>query len=184
VVDRPHEIAWTGTTMGIKAVHVFRFQASDGGTLAHSEESWEGLLARLLKGYSRKTEARAPSRDGVSGLRGVTLTVRFLCELVMLAALAYWGFTVADGIGAWVLGLGAPLVAAVVWAAWVAPKARWPVPIPTRVVIELVLFGGAVGALAVAGQPVLAVVLGVAAIVSSLLNASQERQATDRPPSP
>jgi hypothetical protein len=41
--------------MGIKAVHVFRFQASDGGTLARSEESWEGLLASVLKGYSRKT---------------------------------------------------------------------------------------------------------------------------------
>jgi Protein of unknown function (DUF2568) len=53
------------------------------------------------------------------------------------------------------------LLAAVVWGAWVAPEARWPVPIPTRVVIELVLFGGAVGALVVAGQPVLAVVLGV-----------------------
>ena len=24
VVDRPNEIAWTGTTMGIKAIHVFR----------------------------------------------------------------------------------------------------------------------------------------------------------------
>jgi hypothetical protein len=55
VVDPPHEIAWTGTTMLIKAVHVFRFQASDGGTLARSEESWEGLLASLLKGYSRRT---------------------------------------------------------------------------------------------------------------------------------
>jgi len=55
VVDPPHEIAWTGTTMGIKAVHVFRFQASDGGTLARSEESWQGMLASLLKGYSRKT---------------------------------------------------------------------------------------------------------------------------------
>jgi hypothetical protein len=120
----------------------------------------------------------------VSGLRGVTLTVRFLCELAMLAALAYWGFIVGDGIGAWVLGVGAPLVAAVVWGAWVAPKARWPVPIPVRVVIELVLFGVAVGALAVAGQPVLAVVLGVAALVTSLLNASQERQASDRPPDP
>jgi hypothetical protein len=120
----------------------------------------------------------------VSGLRGVTLTVRFLCELAMLAAFAYWGFTVSDGIGAWVLGVGAPLLAAVVWGAWVAPKARWPVPIPTRVVIELVLFAAAVGALVAAGQPVLAVVLGVAALVTSLLNASQERQASDRPPDP
>jgi hypothetical protein len=36
----------------------------------------------------------------------------------------------------------------------------------------------------VAGQPVLAVVLGVAALVTSLLNALQERQASDRPPDP
>ena len=55
VVDRPHEIAWTGTTMSINAVHVFRFEARDGGTLARSAESWEGLVASILKGYSRKT---------------------------------------------------------------------------------------------------------------------------------
>jgi uncharacterized protein YndB with AHSA1/START domain len=55
VVDPPHQLGWTGTTMGIKAVHLFRFQATDGGTLARSEESWEGVLARMLKGYSRKT---------------------------------------------------------------------------------------------------------------------------------
>jgi uncharacterized protein YndB with AHSA1/START domain len=55
VVDPPREIAWTGRTMGIKAVHVFRFRASDGGTLARSEESWAGLLPSLLKGYSRRT---------------------------------------------------------------------------------------------------------------------------------
>ena len=122
----------------------------------------------------------------MSGLRGVTLAVRFLCELAMLAALASWGFTVGDGAGAWALGIGAPLLAAVVWGAWVAPKARWPVPVPTRVAIELVLFGAAAGGLAVAGQPLAAVVLGVAALITSLLNASQERQgqASDRPPAP
>ena len=55
VVDPPRELAWTGTTMGIRAVHVFRLQSSEDGTLARSEESWEGLPARLLKGYSRRT---------------------------------------------------------------------------------------------------------------------------------
>ena len=55
VVDRPHEIGWTGTTMGIKAIHVFRFEPEGDGTRARSEESWDGLLPRLLKGYSRKT---------------------------------------------------------------------------------------------------------------------------------
>jgi hypothetical protein len=53
VVDPPSEIAWTGTTMGIRAVHVFRFQASAGGTLARSEESWRGCCPACsdLAGY-------------------------------------------------------------------------------------------------------------------------------------
>ena len=55
VVDRPREIAWTGKTMGIRAIHIFRLSPRDSGTLARSEESWEGLIATLLKGYSRKT---------------------------------------------------------------------------------------------------------------------------------
>jgi hypothetical protein len=59
----------------------------------------------------------------VSELRGSTLAVRFLCELSMLAALAFWGFQVGDGVGAWMLGIGAPLLAAAVWGAFVAPKA-------------------------------------------------------------
>jgi hypothetical protein len=32
-----------------------RFEAMGGGTLARSEESWEGLIASMLKGYSRRT---------------------------------------------------------------------------------------------------------------------------------
>jgi uncharacterized protein YndB with AHSA1/START domain len=58
VVDPPHQIAWTGRTMGIKAIHVFRFEPRDGGTLASSEESWEGPIASLLKGWSRRTLER------------------------------------------------------------------------------------------------------------------------------
>jgi Protein of unknown function (DUF2568) len=76
-----------------------------------------------------------------------------------------------------VLGIGAPVVAAAVWGAFVAPRARWPVPAGVRVVIELVLFGVAAAALAAAGQPLAAVVLGVAGVAISLLNEAQERQA-------
>jgi uncharacterized protein YndB with AHSA1/START domain len=55
VVDPPREIAWTGKTMGIRAIHVFRFETREGGTLARSEESWEGLIPSVLKGWSRRT---------------------------------------------------------------------------------------------------------------------------------
>jgi hypothetical protein len=58
-VDPPREIGWTGKTIGIKAVHVFRLEPKEGGTLVRSEESWEGLIANLLKGYSRKTLDKA-----------------------------------------------------------------------------------------------------------------------------
>ena len=59
VVDPPREIGWTGSTMGIRAAHVFRFEARAGGTLARSEESWEGWIPSLLKGYSRRTLEKA-----------------------------------------------------------------------------------------------------------------------------
>jgi hypothetical protein len=44
-------------------------------------------------------------------------------------------------VAAWLLGIGAPLLAAVIWGAVVAPKARWRLPRPVRVVVELGLFG-------------------------------------------
>jgi hypothetical protein len=62
-VDAPREIAWTGVTMGIHAVHVFHFESSDGGTRAHSAESFRGLIPSVLKGYSRKVLQR-----GIDGI--------------------------------------------------------------------------------------------------------------------
>jgi hypothetical protein len=73
----------------------------------------------------------------------------------MLAALASWGFTVGDGVGAWLLGIAAPLLIAVVWT----PQWRRRLVAgadPTRVVIELVIEQ----------------VLGVAALAASPFNAS------------
>jgi hypothetical protein len=58
-VDRPREIGWTGRTMGIEAVHVYRLEPADGGTRVVSEESWSGLPARLLRGRMAKTLERS-----------------------------------------------------------------------------------------------------------------------------
>ena len=75
------------------------------------------------------------------------------------------------------LGILAPATAAGSWGTFVAPRAKVPVAAPARVGIELVLYGAAAAGLAAAGQPVAAVVLGVAGLVTSLLNEVQERQA-------
>lgn len=112
----------------------------------------------------------------MSTLRGAVLAIRFLCELAMLAALGYWGFEVGEGAGAWLLGIGAPALAIAIWGAFVAPKARWPVAVPARLAIELVLFGAAVLGLFAIDRPLLAVLLGLAAGTTSLLNVATVRE--------
>ncbi|MGZ4150444.1 MAG: YrdB family protein, partial [Actinomycetota bacterium] len=92
----------------------------------------------------------------MSALRGAILTVRFLMELSLLAAVAFWGFHAGDGPTAWLLGLGAPVLVGVVWGVFVAPKAKWPVSVPVRLAVELVLFGLGAAGLAVSGHATLA----------------------------
>jgi hypothetical protein len=82
------------------------------------------------------------------------LAIRFLVELIGVAALAFVGAT-APGETLWrvVLGIGAPLALVVVWALLIAPKARNPLQLRVRSLLGtglLVLVGVA---LAVAGQP-------------------------------
>ena len=54
-VDRPVEISWTGRTMGMSAVHVWRLERHGDSTVAHTEETWEGLPPRLLPRTMRKS---------------------------------------------------------------------------------------------------------------------------------
>ncbi len=97
-------------------------------------------------------------------MRAINLLLRFLLEISALAALAYGGWHVP---GPWWVRLAPalllPLLAAVAWGRWVAPKASNPVPDPLRLVPEWGVFGGAAIALAATGHPVLAVTLAVLA---------------------
>ena len=85
---------------------------------------------------------------------------RFLLEMSLLTALAYWGFHGRDGAEQWVLGLGAPLLIAVIWGAVMSPKATWKARDPVRLPLEILIFGPGVAALADAGSGTLAVVFG------------------------
>jgi hypothetical protein len=48
-VDRPRLIGWTGKTLGMSAVHVYRLEPRGRGTLVTTEESFDGLIARLAR---------------------------------------------------------------------------------------------------------------------------------------
>jgi uncharacterized protein YndB with AHSA1/START domain len=54
-VQAPHRIAWTGRTLGIRAIDAFQLEERDGGTLVTEEESWSGLPARLFRSRMRRT---------------------------------------------------------------------------------------------------------------------------------
>lgn len=54
-VERPRLVAWTGRTLGIRAIHVWRLEEQDGRTRVRSEESYDGLVARLFRGRLQTT---------------------------------------------------------------------------------------------------------------------------------
>jgi len=54
-IEPPHRIGWTGRTFGINAIHVHRLERQGETTNVTSEESWDGLLVRLLRRPLRKT---------------------------------------------------------------------------------------------------------------------------------
>lgn len=106
----------------------------------------------------------------MTAFKAANLAVRFLLELCALAALGYWGFQTGQSPWARVgLGIGAPLVAAVVWGTFISPRAAIPVSLPVRLLLELIIFGAAVIALVTAGQGMLAWVLALVVVVNEIL---------------
>ena len=61
-------IAWTGKTLGIKAIHAWELKPRNDATRVRTEESYEGLVARLFRGSLQKTLDRALA-DGVRYLK-------------------------------------------------------------------------------------------------------------------
>lgn len=90
-------------------------------------------------------------------IKVLTLLVRFLLELGILAAVGYWGFTTGTGwLGKVVFGLGTPLLIAVLWGMFGAPKAVYPLPGGWLLVFELIVFAAAPTALFATHRPGLA----------------------------
>ncbi|QHC74373.1 DUF2568 domain-containing protein [Rathayibacter sp. VKM Ac-2805] len=95
--------------------------------------------------------------------------LRFLLELVALATFALWGFASWDLPWNIVLGIGAPVVAALIWALFLSPRAVLAIDVYGRSLIELLVMGAAALAWLDLGQPVVAIVFGVLAVVSGVI---------------
>ena len=95
------------------------------------------------------------------------LAVAFLSELGMLAAFVVGGLALpAPTLVRVLVAVAAPVAAATVWGAFLAPRARRPLRDPARLLLEIVVFGAAVVSLLASGHPTAAVVLGAAALLT------------------
>ena len=103
-------------------------------------------------------------------IKGANLALRFLLELVALAALGYWGFKSGNGALAKAgLGLGAPLVAAVVWGTFLSPQAPVQLPGLLALILQALVFGLAAASLVATGHRTLALVFVVLVVINALL---------------
>jgi len=111
------------------------------------------------------------------GSNPINLAVRFLLEIVGLVALGWWGWNQADGIFRFVLALGIPFLAAVLWGTFAVPddpsrSGKAPVPVPgiVRLLLELAFFASATWALFAMDVTTLGWIFGVAVLIHYVIS--------------
>jgi hypothetical protein len=81
--------------------------------------------------------------------------LRFLLEMWGVVALALWGFAAHSGLAQWLLALGIPFAVAVVWVVFVNPNGSHVQADPSRLLLELAIFGSGTAALFAVDRPML-----------------------------
>jgi hypothetical protein len=96
----------------------------------------------------------------------------FLLELEALAGLAWWGVDTGGGLAAKILlGVGTPLLAAVIWGLFAAPRARIRLPMAGVLAVKAIVYGGAAVAVYSLGQRGLAVACAAIVLASTTIAA-------------
>ncbi len=100
--------------------------------------------------------------------------LRFLLELFAFVSLGLWGFTAWQPPFTFVFGIGAPVFAIILWALFRSPKAVIRLDPFGKALVEIVIMGSAALAWLVMGQPIVAIVFGVVAVISGVISGRNE----------
>ena len=102
--------------------------------------------------------------------KAINLVAAFFLEIAMLIALGYVGFQYPENIILkYLLMILLPLIAAILWGIFAAPKSRLRLQQPYRMFFAMIIFGVAVFLLYRSGITTVAVVFGILVLINQLL---------------
>ncbi|WP_027136704.1 YrdB family protein [Gaetbulibacter saemankumensis] len=109
------------------------------------------------------------------GSNPINLIIRFLLEFMALISVGMWGWKQSDGWLQFVLGIGIPIIFAIIWGIFAVPNdpsrsGTAPVPTPgiIRLIIELGLFTFAIWSVYDLGLTTLCVTFGIVVLLHYL----------------
>lgn len=104
----------------------------------------------------------------------------FVFEIIALVAISWWGFHIGDNtVDHDLLGIGAPLLAIVLWGLFAAPKSAVRTPMVGVLAVKVVVFGAAACGLWFTGLHMLAVIFAVLVVINTAI-ATIDRNAAVR----
>lgn len=100
--------------------------------------------------------------------------LKFLLELFAFFTLGFWGFVAWPLPWNIVVGIGAPLLAIVLWALFRSPKAVFRIDAFGRAIVEIIVMAAAALTWLDLGQPIVAAAFAVASVASGIVNGLRE----------
>lgn len=100
--------------------------------------------------------------------------IRFVLEIFAIVSLAIWGFVAFPPFWNIAVGLGAPIIAILLWALFRSPKAVFHVDVFGKAIVEIAVMGTAVFGWWDMGFPIVAGIFAVAAIVVGVMTGRKE----------
>jgi hypothetical protein len=118
-----------------------------------------------LEDVTARPAADSPQQPQI----GIVDALRFLCEVFAIVTLGIWGFVTFPFWLNLIIGIGAPLLAIVLWGLFRAPRAVLAVDPFVKALVEIVVMGTAAYAWADMHQWIIFGVFTVVALASGLI---------------
>lgn len=116
----------------------------------------------------RPAKPAEPQPGTRAPLSGIDI-LAFLCELVAFGTLAVWGFVFWPFPWNIVVGIAAPVIAILIWALFVSPRAVFAVHPFVRALVELLVYAAATMAWWSMGQPWIGLGFGIVAVTVGVI---------------